>query len=168
MKEVKNNFEIVFESDRIYYTKVSELLVNDYLTMVNDPEIKNKISRKDRTFTYEQELEWIKSKLDNNDLCFSMIEKETGEFIGNIEIVRIVDNIANLGISITRQKQDKHYGTESIKALLKYCYEVLNLDGMDLNVFKNNPRAIHCYENIGFIRDGIGKSDDEIHMKLLK
>ena len=95
-----------------------------------------------------------------------MIEKETGKFIGNIGIEDINNNIGELGISITRDMQDKHYGTESIKALIDYAYNELKLDGMELNVYSTNPRAIHCYENVGFIKDGVGKAPDDIHMSL--
>ena len=159
-------YQIVFESENIYYIKLNEKLINDYLIMVNDPEIANKIRHKVRTFTYEQELDWVKSKLEENALCFSMIEKDTGDFIGNIEKMEINNNIGELGISITAAKQDKHYGTESIKALLKYAYEELNLDGMELNVYATNPKAIHCYEKVGFIKTGVGKTEEDIHMKI--
>ena len=169
MKETNltnQGYEIVFESENIYYIKLDERLVNDYLIMVNDPNVANKISHKTRTYTYEQELNWVKSKLEENALCFSMLEKTTGEYIGNIEIMEIKDNIGELGISITAAKQDKHYGTESIKALLKYAYGELNLYGMELNVYATNPRAIHCYEKVGFIKDGIGKTEEDIHMRI--
>ncbi len=169
MKETNltnQGYEIVFESENIYYVKLDERLVNDYLIMVNDPNVANKISHKTRTYTYEQELNWVKSKLEENALCFSMLEKTTGEYIGNIEILEIKDNIGELGISITASKQDKHYGTESIKALLKYAYGELNLYGMELNVYATNPRAIHCYEKVGFIKDGIGKTEEDIHMRI--
>lgn len=165
---IKDSYEIVFESANIYYIKLSEKLIKDYLIMVNDPNIANKISHKICTYTYEQELNWLKSKLKEKAFCYSMIEKTTGEYIGNIEIKGIKNNIGELGISITALKQDKHYGTESIKALLKYAYEDLNLDGMELNVFESNPKAIHCYEKVGFIRDGIGKTKGDIHMKIYK
>lgn len=166
MKKTNQGYEIVFESENIYYVKLDERLVNDYLIMVNDPNVANKISHKTRTYTYEQELNWVKSKLEENALCFSMLEKTTGEYIGNIEILEIKDNIGELGISITASKQDKHYGTESIKALLKYAYGELNLYGMELNVYATNPRAIHCYEKVGFIKDGIGKTEEDIHMRI--
>ena len=122
---INQRYEIVFESENIYYVKLDEKLVNDYLKMVNDPNVANKISHKTRTYTYEQELNWLKSKLEENALCFYMLEKNTGEYIGNIEIMEIENNIGELGISITASKQNKHYGTESIKALLKYSYEIL-------------------------------------------
>ena len=68
MKEtfIKQNYEVVFESENIYYVKLSEKLVNDYLIMVTDPNVANKISHKVRTYTYEQELIWLNSKLEEN------------------------------------------------------------------------------------------------------
>lgn len=161
-----NDYEIIFESQNIYYVKLSEKLVNEYLTMVNDPEVASKISSKIRTYTYEQELEWVKSKLEENALCYSMIEKSTGDYIGNIEIMEINNGIGEVGISITPLKQDKHYGTESLTSLIEYAYEVIGLKGLDLNVFATNSRAIRCYENVGFVKDGIGKTEEDIHMKI--
>lgn len=163
---IKQNYEVVFESENIYYVKLSEKLINDYLIMVNDPNVANKISHKVHTYTYEQELDWLNSKLEENALSYSMIEKNTGEYIGNIGIMEIKNNIGELGISITPLKQDRHFGTEAVKALIKYAYEELNLDGMELNVYATNLRAIHCYEKVGFIRDGIDKTKEDIHMKI--
>ncbi len=157
-------YQIVFESENIIYVKLNEKLINDYLIMINDPEVANKISKKNRTYTYEDELNWLKLKLQENAICFSMLEKHTGEFIGNIEIMGINNKIGELGITITPKKQNKHYGTEAIKALLKYAYEELNLEGKDLNVYSTNLRAIRCYEKSGFIIDGKGKTAEDIHM----
>lgn len=55
-----NNYEIIFESENILYIKINESLINDYLIMVNDPEVQKGISRKAKIYTYEQELEWVK------------------------------------------------------------------------------------------------------------
>ena len=158
------DYHIIFESENIIYVKLNEKLINDYLFMINDPNVASKISHKCRTYTYEDELKWVNLKLQEEALCFSMIEKRTGDFIGNIEIMKINNNIGELGITITPKKQHQHFGTESIKALLKYAYEKLGLDGMDLNVYANNLIAIQCYKKIGFIIDGKGKTDEDIHM----
>ena len=162
------DYEVVFESENIQFVKLNEKLINDYLIMVNDPNVANKISHNIRTYTYEDELNWLRSKIEKEALIFSMLEKSTGDFIGNIEIMRINNNIGELGISITPEKQNKHYGTESIKSLLKFAFDKLGLDGMELNVYSTNPKAIHCYEKVGFIIDGPGKKDGDIHMKISK
>lgn len=97
-----------------------------------------------------------------------MIEKITGEYIGNIEIMHQNNNIGEIGIFITANKQDKHYGTESMKRIIEYGYNELKLDGFELNVYSTNPRAIHCYEKVGFVNIGVGKTEDDIHMMLKK
>lgn len=97
-----------------------------------------------------------------------MIEKTTNEYIGNVEIISTKDNIGEILIFIIPDKQNKHFGTEAINTLLKYAYEILKLDGMQLYVYANNSRAIHCYENIGFKIDGVGKTGKDIHMKISK
>lgn len=51
-----------------------------------------------------------------------------------------------------------------MEAIIKYGLEKIGLSGLELNVYKTNPRAIHCYEKAGFVRDGVGKTDDDIHM----
>ena len=158
-------YKKVFESENIYYIKLNKTLIEEYLKMVNDPEVSNKISHNPQTFTYEEELNWININLENNALIFSMIEKKTDEFIGNIEIMHIDDNkIGEIGICITATKQNQHYGTEAMQAIMKYGYEEIGLKGIELNVYKTNPRAIHCYEKVGFIQDGTGKTEEDIHM----
>ena len=162
------DYEIIFESERINFIKLTEKLVQDYLDMVNDIEVQKFISHNRKTYELDGELEWIKSKLEENAIIFSMVEKETNEFIGNIEIMEIKNNVGEMGIAITPKKQDKHYGQEAIKRFIEYAFNNLSLDGLELNVYNFNPRGIRCYEKVGFIKDGQGKSDEDIHMKISK
>ena len=162
------NYKIIFESNRIYFVKLTEELVNEYLTMVNDIEVQKYISHNRKTYELEGELEWIKSKLEENAIIFSMIEKGTNKFIGNIEILEVKNNIGEMGIAITPKQQDKHFGQEAIKRFIEYSFNNLGLDGLELNVYNFNHRGIKCYEKVGFIRDGIGKTAEDIHMTIKK
>ena len=159
-------YEILFESERIYFIKLTEELVYDYLNMINDKEVQKFISHNKRTYDYDGEIEWIKSKLENNALIFSMIEKETNEFIGNIEIMRIRDNTGEMGISITPKKQDKHFGQEAIKRIIEYAFNDLNLDKLELNVYDYNHRGINCYKKAGFVIEGQGETEEDIYMSI--
>ena len=47
--------------------------------------------------------------MENKDIIYSMIEKNTGKFIGNIEIMDINNGIGEIGISIVPSMQNKHY-----------------------------------------------------------
>lgn len=159
----------VFDSERIDYVKVDPNLINDYLKMINDVEVQRFISSNAPfTVSFDDEMNWVKENMENNKNVFSMIEKDTNEFIGNIEVRKTDDNKGEIGISITRDKQDKHYGTEAMNRIVKYSYEKLNLDEVFLNVHGDNPRAIKCYENCNFVIDGEGKHPGDYHMTHIK
>ena len=168
--------DIIFESENIYYVKVSESLIEDYLKMVNDINVAKLISKNIRTYTYEDELEWVNSKLEENAIVFSMLEKGSGNFIGNIELMNNNGHSAELGISITSEMQNKHYGLEGIKALINHGFNKLHLDEINLIVFSSNKKAIKCYENAGFneykvVKDVAvidGENVDDICMKIKK
>lgn len=167
-------FNVVFDSKNINFVKVTKYLIDDYLKMVNNPDVSKYISLKQRFFTYDDELKRIKEKLESNSIIFSMIEKSTNEFVGNLEIMNIENNIAEFAICITPEKQGKKYGKESIKRFVEYCFEEIKLDGVELSVYSHNQKAINCYKKLGFaqykIENNVGKynglSIDDIYMKL--
>lgn len=161
-------YQIVFESERINFVKVSEGLVDDYLKLINDEDVQKEISDRRWTITKEQELEWIKKNLENNNLVFSMIEKSTNEFIGNIEIMSINNNVGLLGIVIKKEKQNMHFGQEGIKRLYEYAVNDLGLEGLELTCFNNNERGINCYKRVGFVEDQQKCEDGNIHMSMRK
>lgn len=99
----KNMYEKVLSSDNIVYIKLTESLVNEYLELVNDTEIQELVSTKKKTILLSDELKWIKSKLENNDYVFTMIEKNTNEFIGNVELMDYNGESAELAISICKK-----------------------------------------------------------------
>lgn len=160
-------YNVIFESDNILYVNVDEKLIEDYLVMVNDPEVQKGISHKTRVYTYEQELGWVNEKLAEKAPIFSMIEKETGDYIGNVEIMHVRDGIGEIGIAITPIKQNKHFGQEAMTAIINYALNIMRLDNVDLNVYKTNPKAIRCYEKAGFIADGVGKTEEDLHMTFM-
>lgn len=100
------------------------------------------------------------SKIDEN---YSFQKDPTGDGV-------------ELGICITPSFQDKHYGTEAIRTILDYAFNVLNIDEVFVVVFSNNARAIHCYNKIGFkvyktvsdVKSVYGVGIDDIYMKMKK
>lgn len=155
----------VFESSRISFVEVSEQLVEDYLTMVNDYENVNRfIGGERKTFTAEQEIKWVHEKLDEKALVFSMIEKKSGKFIGNIELMDPTDSEGELGIAITAKMQNLGFGTEAVIALTEYGMNQLGLKRVFLRTNPQNGRAIHVYQKCGFKE--YDRTNDHIYMEL--
>lgn len=166
----------VFDSERIDYIPVSLDLVDDYLVMVNDKEIQRFISKDERVYSREDEINWVRSKLEEKAYVFSMISKEDGSYIGNVELMDVENGSAEVGLCITKDMQNKHFGTESLKRIIEYAFNEVGLNTLTAVIFSNNVRSLHNVEKIGFKRCGItkgvkvedGVSIDDIHFKLEK
>ena len=155
----------IFESEKIRFVEVTESLVNDYLEMVND-ENNYTVSTGGRvkTYTAEQELKWVREKLEAKAPVFSMIEKESGKFIGNIELMDPTDSDAELGIAITAKMQNIGFGTEAVVALTEYAINQLGLKRVFLRTNPRNSRAIHVYQKCGFKE--YDRTDEHIYMEV--
>ena len=157
----------VFTSENIRFVRVSEELVPDYLAMVNDWERVGKLigSRRD-PISEEKERRWVQKKLAEGAALFSMLEKDTGAFIGNIELMDIADGAGELGIAVTAAMQDKGYGTEAVRAMVEYGMDTLGLRRVFLKVFPDNARAIRVYEKCGFRE--YDRTEDDVFMEVTK
>ena len=170
-----SKYKKLYESENVYYTNVSYDLIPDYLKMINDREVQIFLYKTFRTYTSEQETEWVKEGLEKEKQVFSIIEKDTDSFVGNIEYLEFEDGY-ELGICITPEMQNKHYGTEAIKFMIDYGRSKMGLDDIKLSVYSHNVRAIHCYKKLGFVEYNVtkdvyeldGQSIDEISMVLKK
>ncbi len=164
--------KVLLESERLLYVKVDEKYVHDYITMLNNEEVQKLISNKRREYTKEKEIEWVNMKLENNDSVFTIIEKGTNNFVGNVELMDCDGKTAELGIVITPEMQNMHYGTEAEKRMIEYAFNELNLEYLTARVFDYNGRSLHCALKQGFVETGktpgTGDFGDYIEISLVK
>lgn len=65
------------------------------------------------------------------------------------------NRLAECGLFIGVKKYwGKGYGTDALLTLLRYGFDTLNFNRIQLCVMAFNQRAIHVYEKIGFVREG--------------
>lgn len=171
------NREIVLETNRINFTNVSYDLIDEYLKLFNNPNIKKYITADPNPYTYENRFLYVKEALEEKSIIiFSMFDKKTKSFIGNIDLKNITLSNAEIGILIKEEFQNRHYGQEALKRFIDYGFNDLSLEEIYLVVYSNNYRAMHCYEKLGFVPYKIeknvaiidGEKVDDIYMKLHK
>ena len=159
--------EKIFESENIVYVRPSFDLVPQYLEMVNDIEnVARFIGERREPYSEQDEIDYIKDKMDNNATMFSMLEKGTNEFIGNIEFFNRTFDAAEWGIVITTKMQNKGYGKEALMRSVEYGFNELGLNRIFLSVYADNPRAVHVYEKCGFKE--FKRDDVDIFMEMVK
>lgn len=159
--------DAVFESENIIYVRPSFDLVPEYLEMVNDIEnVARFIGDRREPLSEKDEIDYIKDKMDNDATMFSMLEKDTREFIGNIEFFNRTFDAAECGIVITTKMQNKGYGKEALMRSVEYGFNELGLNRIFLSVYADNPRAVHVYEKCGFKE--FKRDDVDIFMEMVK
>ena len=168
------DLQLVFKTDNILFYKVSIELIDEYLELVNDKTIQRSTLTKEKEYSKEKELAWIQNVLANNELVFSMLDKNTNEFISNISLDVINDESAEIALSIKSIMQNRGYGKEAIKGLIDYAKEVLHYKSLIAVIFSNNDRSLHCFQKFGFreykkeeaVKVDKGQSIDDIYLKL--
>ncbi|MGH6670958.1 MAG: GNAT family N-acetyltransferase [Xanthobacteraceae bacterium] len=94
---------------------------------------------------------------DPAKVVFAIRKTSEPTIIGFVQIAAInsVHRSAEIGIRIGEEKhRGQGYGTEALRLALHYCWSHLNLNRVQLTVFKHNARAIGAYEGAGFRKEG--------------
>jgi len=120
-----------------------------------------------------------KVKNDSSRCDFAICLKNNDTMIGDLSILDINKEDKKAGFRIALSKTNltgRGYGTEAIKCVLPFVFNVLKLNRLQLEVYSHNLRGIRAYEKVGFVKEGVlrqsllynGEYSDEIIMALLK
>ena len=86
------------------------------------------------------------------------IETEEAQPIGHLGLLEIhsLHRRAELALSIGEKEYwSRGYGTDAVRAALRYAFQELGLRRVYLITDEDNLRAIRCYEKCGFRREGL-------------
>jgi RimJ/RimL family protein N-acetyltransferase len=131
-----------------------------FVSWLNDPEVRYGISVFLPMSIAREEM-WFEKMLKNSPIEQPLtIEAENvGNWvpIGNTGFFDInnITRSAEIGIMIgNKEYWDKGFGTKVMQLMLKHGFETLNFNRIFLRVYESNPRAVRCYEKVGFVHEG--------------
>ena len=104
-------------------------------------------------FTAEDQARDIADIVARHDHVFTIVERATDKPIGRCLLFGLnkTDRSTEVGIFIGEKEcWGKGYGTEAMRLLLDYAFNLLNLHSVMLGVFSFNDRAIRSYRSLGF------------------
>src|SRR3972149_3552349 len=127
------------------------------LVWFNDQEVTYYISMRYAVSRGEEE-EWMRAHQKSSFHSVPLaIEKKDGRRIGNLELrgATAEDRCAELGIVIgDKECWDQGYGTDAVRAALRFAFQEMNLNRVWLRTFEFNERAAACYRRCGFREEG--------------
>ncbi|MBI6874450.1 GNAT family N-acetyltransferase [Clostridium aciditolerans] len=172
---------MLFDSDRIYFKKMTPEDVDVYHRWRNDMEVMRSTSTFLDIYDFEETKEFITKIIlrSHSSKSYIIVEKKSDTPIGINSLINIDYKNRNAECIIDIGDKNfwgKGYGTEALRLLLDYTFLELNLHRVSLRVFSFNDRAIKLYEKIGFKKEGEsresifreGKWHHIIHMGILQ
>ena len=165
------------KGERLYLSPMNMDDLEIYTKWMNDKEVTENLGGYARVISLLSEKQWLEKEI--NDYNFAIIKRDKDELIGNVSLME-VDNLnqtATLGIFIgEKENRNKGYGKESVKLILDYGFNTLNLNNIMLTVYEFNKPAINTYKKIGFKEMGIrrksvfrdGEVYNEIYMDITR
>ncbi len=142
--------------EKVYLRYLEPADIDEFFT--TDPEIR-RLTGTQRPFARRQIADYIERiAQDPSRVQFGVFLQKTDQLIGDVAI-KDMDNSRNccgsFRIAIDIQWTGQGYGTEAMNLMLDYGFGMLNLHGIQLDVYTINERAIHVYEKAGFKKEGV-------------
>lgn len=146
----------------------------------NDPEVTDNINtRYPVSHQFEREFLQRKDSVGYHDAGFAVETLADKRLIGRVGLHQAApeNRSASLGIVIgDKSFWDGGYGTDAMRVVCRFGFEMMNLHRIALEVFTQNARAAHVYEKVGFRLDGCrrkaiyrnGEYRDVLFMSLLE
>ena len=115
------------------------------------------ISRAEKV-TIDEEAEWLPKMLSSleKDELFFLVAEVGGRVVASSDIHILggyEKHVGVLGIIVKNGFRDLSIGTEMIKTMIEQA-RTSGLKVLTLQAFSTNKRAIHVYENVGFVETG--------------
>jgi RimJ/RimL family protein N-acetyltransferase len=125
---------------------------------MNDPQIVRTLKSR-YPMPFHTEAEWLERAVSQsaNERHFAIERKDTRAHIGNASIHDIdsVSRRAGFGLFLGEPSSwNRGYGSDSVRTLVRFAFDEMNLRKLRINVFDYNDRAKHVLETIGFVTEG--------------
>ncbi|KAA5538465.1 GNAT family N-acetyltransferase [Paenimyroides baculatum] len=98
-------------------------------------------------------------------LRLAIVEKSSENLIGLIDLYDFDPKNSRVGLGIVVKnpsERNKGFGSESVKLLLGYAFQVLNVHQIFVNVAETNSASIKLFSNFGFQKIGVKKQWNKI------
>ena len=152
--ELKNKKQVTIRQAEI---DDAEKLLNCIKTYIPQSDYIPKLEQ-EIVLTIEQEKDWIKSFLNNENSLLLIAEFEN-EIIGNIDLTgsrrKIMEHTAVIGMGMLKEWRNSGLGTILMTEIINWAKENPILEIIWLQVYTENELGLNLYRKMGFQENGI-------------
>ena len=149
------------KTNRLIIRKFRKNDVNQtYINALNDPSIMGMTESRHIVWNQKNIEEFIKNSNSESSFLFSVKIKDTGKPIGNIRLFNICYKHYRAELSLLfydKSEWSKGYATESIKSIILYAFETLNLHRIFADYYSTNIASSKIFKKSGFKVEGVFK-----------
>jgi RimJ/RimL family protein N-acetyltransferase len=167
----------MLRGERVVLRAIEREDLPNYVRWLNDPDVLEYFGFY-RPLSLAQEEQWYENMLQARDTLNFAIEVDD-EHVGGCGFANInhQDRNAEVGLFIgVKEMWDQGLGADTLRTLLRYGFDCLNLHRIYLRFFAENARGRRCYEKVGFKEEGRfrehmfrhGRWIDELRMGILE
>jgi ribosomal-protein-alanine N-acetyltransferase len=150
------------KTSRLLLRKFTKEHINQtYLNALNDHTIMGMTEARHIIWDRNKTEKFIENSSTNDSILFSVLICESNKLIGNIRLFNIhpIHKRAELSLLFYEKTEwGKGYATESIKALVEYAFESLNLHRIFADYYSTNIASSKIFNKAGFKIEGIFKN----------
>ena len=112
--------------------------------------------------TIDQEREWIKSHIDNENHLILIVEKD-GKLIGQLDFSnghrQRIEHTGEFGMGVHKDFSGQGVGKVLLEELITWAMAHHTIEKINLCVHHTNVRAISMYQKCGFEKEGVRTKD---------
>ncbi len=171
----------MFRGEKIQLAAIQREYLPKYVEWLNDWEVSQFLAPGiPFPMSLDDEADWFENRRRREgNYIFAIVTLAENKLIGNcgLHSVDLKNKSATFGIFIgDKNYWGKGYGTDATKTIVRWGFEQLGLNRVELWVYDFNLRAMRAYEKAGFKREGTrrqglyrnGAFHDEFIMGILR
>ncbi len=143
--------------DRIRLEPLGEEHLDPYYKQMDEPELDRMTGTHGDTPSREAIQAWLASRpTQKGRLDLAIVEESSNELAGEIVLndLSAENESISMRLWLGANYRDRGYGSEAIRLVIAYAFDVVKLHRVSLEVYAFNARAIRAYERCGFEVEG--------------
>ncbi|WP_406202461.1 GNAT family N-acetyltransferase [Streptomyces sp. NBC_01017] len=164
--------------DRTVLRPFTEADAEGMWEIIGDPEVQSYTGDSPNELTPQRLRSWYGTRSDQPDrLDLAVTDRATGELVGEVVLYEWDPDARSCTFRtlIGPRGRGRGLGTEATRLIVGHGFEQLALHRIQLEAYAYNLRALHVYEKVGFVVEGVrreielrdGEWVDEVLMALL-